>query len=282
MSHFAVLLTFGITSPILAVAICIAISSVTIFHQITIGRYLHFCQLQNQLRNQNQLCSPLHSQLPVNLAGQSLPVNSRSMSQTHHSHSFSFSQDVHLHVGAHVDVGVDVDVDVGAHVDVGAGVDFIALIKAQLRKGDLSGGLEGACVGILHGLPSCLWTILIASSMFFGYVIMDYAGDYIQWANSVYIAITTSLVPVMAWLVLKRTLMKANASTTTTSTSISIGQYRPSASASAFTSASANSIYANSIDRSSLLLSTPDRDMSARERLLSPTPSPSPSSGHMG
>lgn len=44
MGHFGVLITYGLASPFLACAICIAMSSLTILAQILIGRYLFYYQ----------------------------------------------------------------------------------------------------------------------------------------------------------------------------------------------------------------------------------------------
>lgn len=125
MNHFTVLLTFGIISPFLAVAIGTAICVVTFLAELLIGRHLHYFRFQRNSKEFN---------------------------------------------------------------------------------GDLSGGLEQACNGVLRGLPSSLWVIISVASIFFTMLVLDIASDKIMWENGIWYALPVLLVPMAAYATLRFTL----------------------------------------------------------------------------
>lgn len=68
---------------------------------------------------------------------------------------------------------------------------------------DCTGGLEKACDGILKGLKSCLWGILIGSSLFMAFFLLDIAGDEVGWRQAIWIPVVTVVFSFGAWLLFR-------------------------------------------------------------------------------
>lgn len=135
MSHFVVLITYGLANPFLAVAICIAMCTLTVLAQILIGRYICYY----------------------------LEINNRQVQ----------------------------DFDNG---------DSAKAYRTPLDT------LNSMCAGILDGLPSCLWTILLIGSLFMSAIFSDMASDQVSWQVGIVVGIPAFSAPFLAYGTLKLTL----------------------------------------------------------------------------
>lgn len=147
MSHFVVLITYGLADPFLAVAICCAMCTLTVLAQILIGRYLLYFRSKLALEGRN-----------------------------------------------------------GAITTTGCAESVSETSKLEPLK-----ILNLACIGILDGLPSCLWTILFIASVYMSCILADMASDDVSWTVGIFVGLPAFLGPLVAYGTLKYALYSSYA-----------------------------------------------------------------------
>jgi hypothetical protein len=169
MSHFAVLLTYGLFSPFLAITICSAICSVSLLCQTVIGRYLFYHRHYKCTNSAN---------------------NGTSTAKLMNSPATNTNRGF------------------GNFDAIDAAESFISKSSTSQPPADIDPLviLDDTCCGVLRGLPSCLWTIIIVTSVFVSVIVLDMAGDKMGWEQGLAVALPCLTTPIFAYLVLRLTL----------------------------------------------------------------------------
>jgi hypothetical protein len=152
MSHFAVLITYGLADPFLAVAICIAMVSLSLLGQTLIGRDMYHYRHRHDAEAAAKLASV----------------------KTEYTYFPSDKKDTaDITTTPTTTTPTTPTTTPTTTIPTTTALPPPAMDPAAQPLADLN----ALCAGILEGLPSCLWTILAVGSLFMSAILADLAGD---------------------------------------------------------------------------------------------------------
>ena len=169
LNHVAVLFTFGITSPPLALTISVSIVASVKLWRVLIGRYValspdcHFDHGQNE--------DDLHER--DTLEDRNVSMNPEQGSIISAEDSLSFH---------------------------GPGAGRPTIVETSFV--DISGGLSSSCDGCQSGYSMCIWTIVWTSALFFSCIFLDMVGNAEGYVSAIYVFSVTNVVPAVLYMVL--------------------------------------------------------------------------------